>query len=200
MEGFFAEINLTKKKWLLCCSDNPNKSTMADHLTEIGKNLDKYSGKYDNILLVGDLNSEPSEKSMSEFCQVYNLNNINNKPTYYKTPDNPSCIDLFLTNCSKSFQSSLLLESGLSNFHQMSVTVMKIYYQKQSPKIINYRNYKGLSNQIFRDELIEHLSHQEVTLDWQIKVDNESSDLLAFLYPFGRYKFTRLPYGIHSAS
>ena len=35
---------------------------------------------------------------------------------------------------------------------------------------------------------------------WQIPVDNETSKLLTFSTPFGRYKFRRLPYGIHSAS
>ena len=35
---------------------------------------------------------------------------------------------------------------------------------------------------------------------WQIKVDQESSKLLSFTTPFGRYRFKRLPYGIHSAS
>ena len=35
---------------------------------------------------------------------------------------------------------------------------------------------------------------------WQIPVDSESSDLLTFATTFGRYKFTRMPYGIHSAS
>ena len=35
---------------------------------------------------------------------------------------------------------------------------------------------------------------------WQIKVDQESSKLLSFATPFGRYHFKRLPYGIHSAS
>ena len=35
---------------------------------------------------------------------------------------------------------------------------------------------------------------------WQIRVDEESSNLLAFGIPFGRYRFKRLPFGIHSAS
>ena len=35
---------------------------------------------------------------------------------------------------------------------------------------------------------------------WQIKVDQESSKLLTFATPFGRYHFKLLPYGIHSAS
>ena len=35
---------------------------------------------------------------------------------------------------------------------------------------------------------------------WQIKVDEQSSNLLTFGTPSGRYRFKRLPYGIHSAS
>ena len=35
---------------------------------------------------------------------------------------------------------------------------------------------------------------------WHIKVDEESSRLITFATPFGRYRFKRLPFGIHSAS
>ena len=35
---------------------------------------------------------------------------------------------------------------------------------------------------------------------WQIRIDDESSDLLTFNTQFGRYKFNRMPFGIHSAS
>ena len=35
---------------------------------------------------------------------------------------------------------------------------------------------------------------------WQIRVDEESSKLLTFNTPFGRFKFKWLPFGIHSAS
>ena len=35
---------------------------------------------------------------------------------------------------------------------------------------------------------------------WQIEVDEESSRLLTFNTPFGRFSFQRLPFGIHSAS
>ena len=35
---------------------------------------------------------------------------------------------------------------------------------------------------------------------WQIELDEESSKLLTFNTPFGRYRYLRMPYGIHSAS
>ncbi|KAK3749625.1 hypothetical protein QZH41_012963, partial [Actinostola sp. cb2023] len=34
---------------------------------------------------------------------------------------------------------------------------------------------------------------------WQIPVDDESSTLTTFATPYGRYRFTRMPFGIHSA-
>ena len=35
---------------------------------------------------------------------------------------------------------------------------------------------------------------------WQIPIDESSSKLLTFNSPTGRYRFLRMPYGIHSAS
>ena len=35
---------------------------------------------------------------------------------------------------------------------------------------------------------------------WQVLLDEESSHLLTFNTPFGRYFFLRMPFGIHSAS
>ena len=44
-------------------------------MNELGKALDIYLHKYDHILLIGDFNSEISERSIHDFCNVYNLDN-----------------------------------------------------------------------------------------------------------------------------
>ena len=59
-----------------------------------------------------------------------------NKPTCYKNPDRPSCVDLILTNCSHSFQNSCVIEAGLSDFHKIVVIVMKTTYRKLEPRIV----------------------------------------------------------------
>ena len=78
-----------------------------------------------------------------------------NRPIYFRYPENPSCIDLILTNCPRSFQNSCVIETGLLDFNKLVVTVMKTTYKKSQPKVINYRSYKYLNNESFREELIQ---------------------------------------------
>ena len=60
--------------------------------------------------------------------------------TCYKNADEPTCIDLILTNCPGSFQNSCFIETGLSDFHNIIITVVKPAYRKTEPKVINYRD------------------------------------------------------------
>ena len=100
---------------------------------------------------MGDFNSEPHDLHMEDFCLNYNLSNLIKEPTCFKNPENTSCIDLMLTNFPKGFQNSMAIETGLSDFHKMTVTVMKSHYKKQKPKIICYRKYTNCSTDLFRE-------------------------------------------------
>ena len=161
-EGFFIEINLRKKKWLLSCSYNSHKNNIGTHLEIIGKTLDKLSASYDNIILLGDFNVEPEEAKVSEFLNMYSLENLAFQRTYFKNPENPSCIDLILTNCSRSFQNTGAFEAGLSDFHKLTFTVLKQYYPKQKPTVVFYRKYKNFRNNLFRSELENELSNYDI--------------------------------------
>ena len=144
-EGFFIEINLRKKKWLLSCSYNSYKNNIVS---------------YDNIILLGDFNVAPEEAKMSEFLNMYSLKNLVSQKTCFKNPENPSCIDLILTNRSLIFQN--FFETGLSDFHKLKLTVLKQYYPKQKPKVVFYRKYKNFRNNLFRNELENELSNYDI--------------------------------------
>ena len=58
---------------------------------------------YENFLIAGDFNSEMTDSAMEKFCVAYHLHNLSKDPACFKNPDQPSCIDLLLTNFSKSF-------------------------------------------------------------------------------------------------
>ena len=90
---------------------------------------------------------------MRDFCHVYNCQNIIKDKTCLKNTHNPSCIDLFITNRPKSFQNSTVIETGFSDFHKISLTVMKVFYKKQRPKNVRYQNYRKFGNEIFINEV-----------------------------------------------
>ena len=122
IEGLFTELNLRRKKWLLCCSCNPKYSQISHYLKKIDKDLDVLTLKYDNIILMGDFNVESADTVVSNFCEIYNLINIIREKTCFKNPNNPSCIDLITTSRPKSFQNFMVIERGLYDFRKMCIT------------------------------------------------------------------------------
>ena len=152
-QGIFIEINLKKRKWLIFGGYNPNKSFITEYLSELSTQMDILLGSYDNVLIMGDFNSELPEPSMAHFYSMYGLKNLINEPTCYKNPLNPTSIDLMLTNMHKLFQHSKVFDIGLSDFHKMTVTVMKMTYHKLKPKVISYRDYSRYCNENFKRDL-----------------------------------------------
>ena len=149
IESFFIELELRKKKWLLCCSYNAHRRFISNHLIDTGKNLDLLSTNYDNILLLVDFNAEVENNFLKEFCNLYGMKSLIRVPTCYKNRANPTCIDLMVTNSNRSFQNTCTIETGLSDFYKMIVTVLKVYVQKREEKVINYRDYRNFSNEEF---------------------------------------------------
>ena len=82
--------------------------------------LNKILGKYDNILLAGDLNigelktGSDSSNHLSHVKDVFNLTNLVKKPTCFKSQDG-NLIDLMLTNRPRSFLKSQNFEIGLND-------------------------------------------------------------------------------------
>ena len=157
IEGLFFEINLRPTKWLLFTGYNPKKENIASFLKYLSQGIDKYLCNYDNILLIGDFNSEMDEKHISEFCDLYTLKSLIKEPTCFKNTSNPTCIDLLLTNREKHFQNSTTIETGLSDFHKMIVSVLKANFQEMSPIFIKYRNYTKFNDEHFKSELSNEL-------------------------------------------
>ena len=140
LKNLSVEIKLRSRIWLLSCSYIPKANLIADHLHCIGRGIDFHSSKYDNFVVLGDLNTEASNSFMEQFCASSKLKSFIKEPTCFKSVDNPSCIDLILTNHPKCFQNSGVYETGISDFHKLTFTVLKTYFQKVKPRIIKYRD------------------------------------------------------------
>ena len=125
------DVILGNNKWFLMGGCNPHKENISYYLNHVSKVIDKFMGKYDNIILLGDFNVAIWDDTMNDFCQMYRLVNLINEPTCYKNAKNPSSIDMILTNRKSCFHDSITIETGLSDHHKMTLTVLKTSLKKR---------------------------------------------------------------------
>ena len=94
---------------------------------------------------------------MEDFCLNCHLPNITKEPTCFKNHTHPSCIDLILANFPKSFQNYMAVETGLFDFHKMTLTIMKSHYKKLKHNIITYRKYTNFPSDLYREKVTENI-------------------------------------------
>ena len=153
LECTFLEMRIRESRWLVVVGYNPHKDKIKTFLDKISKEVDKLVPRYENLLMLGDWNSAVNEGDMAEFCEMYNLENLIEDPTFFKSDENPSSIDIILTNKKASFQNTMTVETGLSDFHKMTVTVMKKYFKKKEPIKIVYHDRKFFDAIRFREHI-----------------------------------------------
>ena len=98
---------------------------------------------------------------MSKFCKTYNLQNLVKDLACYKNPSKPTCISLILANFPKSFQHTQTIETGLSNFHKLTLAVLKTYFPRLKTNIVNYRDFKSFVNDHFQSELLQEFNSSD---------------------------------------
>ena len=78
------ELNLRKEKWMFMCIYRPpsqNKQYFLEKLSEI---IDHFSSIYDNYIILGDFNMEPSVSILKTFMQSHNLFNLIKSNTFQR--------------------------------------------------------------------------------------------------------------------
>ena len=87
-----------------------------------------------------------------------NIKNLLEKRICYKSLTNPSCVDLIVTNRSRSFQSSCTSKLG-------SLTSRKFgTFAKPKPRVLNYCNYKFFNSALFRDQVLNKLRNSNLQI------------------------------------
>ena len=88
-----------------------------------------------------------------QFLFEYDAKNIASEKKCFKSKDNPTCIDLFITNSPNGFQNTSTTTTGLSDFHKMVMTVSKATFTKSTPKVITFRDFKLFNEEKFKTDL-----------------------------------------------
>ena len=84
------------------------------------------------------------------------------KHLFQKTQELLCVLIWFLKNCLWSFQNTADFETGLSDFHKFTFTVLKQYYPKQKQKVVFHWKYKHFCNDLFRSETENELSNYDI--------------------------------------
>ena len=75
---------------------------------------------------------------------------------------NPSCIDLLLTNNVYAFQQIFAICTGLSDCHKLFLKVLKTTVPRSQPKETSYRDYKQFDSSKFKKELKNVLTKENI--------------------------------------
>ena len=146
IECGMVEINLHNKRWLLFGIYRPPSQNEKYFLEQMGKAIDHHSNDFENIVILDDFNDEEKSPTVCNFLDVYNLKNLIKVPTCFKS-DNPRSIDLILTNRNMCFKHTSTIETVLSDFHTMIVTVLKLVGQA-SKRATNDEGSRSLEIQL----------------------------------------------------
>ena len=80
-------------------------------------------------------------------------------PEVSKNPVKPTCIDVITANKPGMFENAKTYETGLSDFHKLVLSIMKLSYKKRPPYMIKYRDYTKFSNEHFKNFSNENLAN-----------------------------------------
>ena len=97
IDGIFNELNLIKEKWIFLTYHPPSQSEDY-YFSHVNNCLDGFSSTNDRFLLTGNFNAEDFKETLLNFLEKYNVVNIVKHKTCFKSLDNSSCIELFITN------------------------------------------------------------------------------------------------------
>ena len=104
---------------------------------ESSKSLCKIATKYENILIIGDLNI--NFDNATYLCDTFSLSNLVNGVTCVKS-QNGTSIDEMFRNRPRNFHNTSLIETALSDCHKMIVFVFRALFKKLLAKVIEHRN------------------------------------------------------------
>ena len=113
-------MTIKNKKWVIFSVYRPPlQSNLKEFVTELEKLLNTALSKYDNIVVMGDININIKNNDSYGFnlfntlCETCHLKNLIKSNTCFKQTSSSS-IDVILTNKPKSFQHTATCETGLS--------------------------------------------------------------------------------------
>ena len=123
------EINLGKEKLLISGTYKSPNINNTSFLNELYNEVTFYSTLYKNCVLLGDLNIVHNNTQLQTFCESFLFEHLIKKPNCHNR-DTPIGIDHITTNIPKRFLKSMVLETGITGYHKMILTIFRSTFGK----------------------------------------------------------------------
>jgi exonuclease III len=128
IESICIEININNRKWLISGLYRPPSLSDSEFTKDYSKTFDKTTTKYENLLILGDLNYMlVNEKctALKEVCDIFDLTNMVIDPTYFTKDASASLNDVILTNKPSYCMNTSNYNCGISDVHNIISIQMK---------------------------------------------------------------------------
>ena len=160
LECICSKLTISNIKWIsFSIYGPPNSQNLVHFFNELSDSLSKANESYENYIVIGDFNidigiSNSDHDKLEHICSLFDLKSLIKKETCI-TKTHPSTIDLILTNKPLSFQSSNVIEIGLSDHRKPIATFVKSHFTRLNPNTVYYRNFKNFNENSFLNDLRE---------------------------------------------
>ena len=155
---FRMQQSMAKKITVIAAYRRPNlpKSVWSQ---DSGDLLLRTRNRYDNIVVVGDLNcdlSDPDKHSKEgraflDLMEVYNMTNMIKQPTRV-TASSSSLTDVFLTTSPRLFLTSGVFDLDLSD-HQLVYVIMRAHFPRYRRRFVIKRRFKHYVSELFSKDI-----------------------------------------------
>ncbi|KAK3091810.1 hypothetical protein FSP39_022788 [Pinctada imbricata] len=157
IESIGVEVTVNKDKLFILGSYRPPSMKDEVFLQDSTSTLDKISSKYDNFIIMGDLNYDLNDESkcqpLQDLCDIFDLSNIIKGETCFPKHSKPSQIDVVLSNNQKLFPTHCNFNCGVSDVHNIIAFQLYGEVPSKTTKWSQYRSFKSLDLDSFKLDL-----------------------------------------------
>ena len=171
VECMSIELNVKDNKILLVCMYKNPKMTPNDFKQRFEDICEKILDNYEHVIIIGDLNFNMFQENnaLKSLCPTYNLTNIINDATCFKS-NVPTLIDVMLVSKRKKFIKGFSYDVGISDFHNLIGGVLKLNKPVPKQKTVFHRKLNDIDYNVVNNELMNLNLEQMISQESNVNV------------------------------
>ena len=157
VESMVIEMIIRRQKWMFMCLYNPNVNFKYQCCRSIDSILNVIQNDRVSVShVLGDLSINllcPRESQcIRDVVETHGLENMISDPTCFKS-DKGSLLDVIFTNAKNRVSSSLNIDNGISDFHNITCFSTMLHVPRPIKQRIVYRTYKNFNEDTFKNDI-----------------------------------------------